>query len=189
MDLVIVPGPGNGKELMDSLAWTQGANVRLAREPEDLEGADLIVTPRGPSRSFSEWYLNDALGQAVLAASRQGVPWIAFCGSALPLSAELGEECQGVTAQSLVAMKGRNNRLFGPGKVAASDDRVFRFHFTSAPSFEAMEGTETLAATNGDGSVLRADDIVVSSGLPVDQDGWAFLFEAVGVPIHGARIG
>ncbi|MBW3583185.1 MAG: hypothetical protein KY455_08825 [Euryarchaeota archaeon] len=189
MDVCIVPGPGNAQELVDSLTRMRGARVYVAGRPADLERADLLVTPRGPSRSFSKWYEGDDLGQAVRAVHQKGTPWIALCGSALPLSSEHGAGCSGVARFSIAAMRGSNDRLFGQDKVKTSEGRELPFHFTSAPSFEAREGTEVLGTIGGEGAILRAEDLVVSAGLPLSPEAWLFLFEAAGLPLAGAKSG
>ncbi len=191
LDLVIAPGPGNGKELMDHLAWTDGARVKLAWSAEEIANADLLVTPRGPSRSFSDWYRTDPVGQAVVEAHQQGTTWLAFCGSALPLVSQVGEGCAGVHPLSMVAAKGRNNRCQGPGVARLADGTEYPFHYTSAPTFEALDGEDgaVLArARNGDGVILKSADLVLSSGLPMSKDGWRFLFDQLEIPLSGARL-
>lgn len=189
MRICVVPGPGNGKELMDGLARMGGVDIVLVRNPDELAEADLIVTPRGPSRSFSKWYQDDPLGQAVVTAHQRGASWLALCGSALPLMSVFGTGCAGITALSLLPAKGTNDVLQGQDDVETPDGRRLPFHFTSAPVYEAgaTEGVETLAKTEGLGSVVRGHDLVVSSGLPLTEDGWSFLFEAAGCPVRGAR--
>lgn len=190
MDLVIAAGPGNGKELMDHLAWTAGARVKLAWRAEEIHDADLIVTPRGPSRSFSKWYQTDPVGQAVLQAYQQGTPWLAFCGSGLPLCSKLGAGCHGIEPLSLIAATGTNDRCHGPGIIRTVAGKEYPFHFTSAPSFSPMADSDCeliATAKNGECAILRSGDLVVSSGIPATKDGWAFLFETMEIPISGAK--
>ena len=189
MDVCIIPGPGNAQELVDSLTRTPGARVHVAARPADMERADVLMTPRGPSRSFGRWYQEETLGQAVLATNQQGVPWIALCGSSLPLCSQHGSGCDGVPKLSIAAMKGTNDRLFGQKIVRAQDGRQYPFHFTSAPMYEPLERTELLATSDGMGVVLRGDDLIVSSGLPLTPEAWTFLFEAAGMPLAGAKSG
>lgn len=189
MEVCIVAGPGNGQEIMDSIVAVPGVRVRTARRPEEIGTCDLMVTPRGPSRSFSSWYREDPLGQAVLRNHQAGTSWLALCGSALPLCASFGSGCEGISPQSIIAAKGMNDRLFSQRDVVTKDGRRLPFHFTSAPSFTAEGDTEVLGSTDGEGSILREAELVVASGLPLTTDGWFFLFESVGYPVAGARSG
>lgn len=187
MQVCVVPGPGNGQELVDSIVTVPGVRVRAAHTREEIGTCDVIVTPRGPSRSFSAWYRDDPLGRAVLDAYQAGTPWVALCGSALPLVARFGSGCGGIEAQSLIAAKGTNDRFFGQRDVLTPDGQKLPFHYTSAPSFEADGETEVLGRTDGEASVLREADLVITAGFPLTQDGWIFLFESVGYPLAGAR--
>ncbi len=187
MDVALVPGPGNGRELEASLARNPDARVRLIRRAEELQGADLILTPRGPSRSFSRWYREDPLGQAVVQAYLDGTPWVALCGSSLPLASKLGRGCDGIEPLSLLAMAGTNDLLNGQGNIETREGVRLPFHFTSAPAYEPQGSTEVLGKTGGQGSVLRDGDLVVCSGLPLSREAWAFLFGAAGYPVAGAE--
>ena len=188
MEVRVAVGPGSGKELITSLSTIPGMRVRHASSPEELAGADLLVTPRGPSRSFSKWYREDPVGRAVVEAHRNGTAWIALCGSGIPLAARLGAGCDGIEPLSLVAMTATNDRLFGEGTVLTTDGRRLPFHFTSAPSYEGFAGTDILGRAGGEGAILRGDDIVISSGLPLSTEGWAFLFAAAGFPVAGTQV-
>lgn len=184
MEVCVIPGPGNGQEVIDSITAIPGLRVRTARDPSEIGSCDVMVTPRGPSRSFSAWYREHPLGQAVVQAYQSGVPWVALCGSALPLVARFGAGCGGIEPQSLIAARGVNDRFFGQRDVETGRQKL-PFHYTSAPSFEAEGDTEVLGKTDGEGSVLREADLVITAGLPLTHDGWFFLFESVGYPLAG----
>lgn len=188
MRVCLVPGPGNGKEVMDGLTHMSGVKAILAHSVAELDDADLILTPRGPSRSFSAWYRNDPMGQEVLRRHQAGTPWLALCGSALPLASSFGKGCDGVRSVGLMAVEGTNDTLQGPRDTDQTSGRALRFHHTSAPVYRPLADTvEVLATTEGHGSILREGDLVVSSGIPMSHEGWAFLFEAAGLPVTGAR--
>lgn len=189
MEVCVVAGPGNGQELMDSLVGIPGLRVRAAKAAGDVGECDVILTPRGPSRSFSAWYQEDPLGKEVVATYQQGTPWVALCGSALPLCAAFGPGCGGIEPQSLIAAKGTNDRLYGQRDVESADGKHLPFHFTSAPSFQAQGESEVIGRTDGEGSVLRDAELLISAGLPLTHDGWLFLFESVGFPLAGAKSG
>jgi adenosylcobyric acid synthase len=65
----------------EPLAREPGVWVRLARTPEDLEGADLIVVPGSKNTADDlDWLRQSGLAAAIAAAAMAGRPVVGVCG-------------------------------------------------------------------------------------------------------------
>jgi adenosylcobyric acid synthase len=65
----------------EPLAREPAVRLRLARAPEDLDGADLIVLPGSKNTAEDlEWLRQAGLGDAVVAAAAAGRPVLGICG-------------------------------------------------------------------------------------------------------------
>jgi adenosylcobyric acid synthase len=182
----------------DALAGEPGVRVRLAREPADLAGADLVIVP-GSKNTMADlaWLRTGGLARAIALAAAGGSQILGVCGGYQMLGMtvrdpdHLESSLDGSPGLGLLPVE----TIFTSPKTVvrvaatgATTSRLFAGVTDTFPAYEIHLGrTETVPPTGAHGRAGPVFRIVARDGRPVtDVDGAVSDGMAVeGTYLHG----